>query len=175
MARRRLGLGAKITPTVTGGLTFFGAPLNAYMAHAACAMVRHLRDGGRLGLLYGQGGYLTRHHALVLGAQPPEAPLAQAISAQAAADATRGKAPAIVAEAVGEGCVETFTVLYDRAGVRHGVVVLRTEDGARTLAKVAPDDRATLARLMEMERSPVGVRGPIGRNDDGLLHWRVAA
>src|SRR4051795_411241 len=49
MARRTLGLGADVKPTVTGGLTFFGAPLNAYMAHAACAMVRLLRGGARLG------------------------------------------------------------------------------------------------------------------------------
>src|SRR4029079_14209258 len=38
MARRTLKLGADVQPTVTGGLTFFGAPLNTYMTHAACAM-----------------------------------------------------------------------------------------------------------------------------------------
>src|SRR6476619_7541830 len=64
MARRTLGLSAGVQPTVTGGLTFFGAPLNTYMTHAACAMVRRLRDGARLGLLYGQGGFVTKHHAL---------------------------------------------------------------------------------------------------------------
>ena len=42
MARRTLGLGNDVQPTVTGGLTFFGAPLNTYMTHAACAMVRKL-------------------------------------------------------------------------------------------------------------------------------------
>ncbi|HYW61881.1 MAG TPA: acetyl-CoA acetyltransferase, partial [Bradyrhizobium sp.] len=55
MARRTLGLGRDVQPTVTGGLTFHGAPLNTYMTHAACAMVRKLRGGGKLGLLYGQG------------------------------------------------------------------------------------------------------------------------
>ena len=44
MARRTLGLGPDVQPTVTGGLTFFGAPLNTYMTHAACAMVRKLRE-----------------------------------------------------------------------------------------------------------------------------------
>src|SRR4051812_34007609 len=58
MARRTLGVGADVQPTVTGGLTFFGAPLNTYMTHAACAMVRKLRDGANLGLLYGQGGFV---------------------------------------------------------------------------------------------------------------------
>ena len=73
MARRTLGLGADVQPTVTGGLTFFGAPLNTYMTHAACAMVRKLRGGGKLGLLYGQGGFVTKHHALVLSRQAPQA------------------------------------------------------------------------------------------------------
>ena len=41
----RLGLGPEVQPTVTGGLTFFGAPLNTYMTHGACAMVRKLRSG----------------------------------------------------------------------------------------------------------------------------------
>jgi acetyl-CoA C-acetyltransferase len=50
MARRTLGLNAGVQPTVTGGLTFFGAPLNSYMTHAACAMVRRLRSGAMLGL-----------------------------------------------------------------------------------------------------------------------------
>ena len=73
MARRTLGLGPDVQPTVTGGLTFFGAPLNTYMTHAACAMVRKLRDGGKLGLLYGQGGFVTKHHGLVLSREAPRA------------------------------------------------------------------------------------------------------
>src|SRR5262249_55752060 len=66
MARRTLGLGADVQPTVTGGLTFFGAPLNTYMTHAACAMVRRIRSGAKLGLLYGQGRFVTKHHGLVV-------------------------------------------------------------------------------------------------------------
>ncbi|EEF24208.1 conserved hypothetical protein, partial [Ricinus communis] len=39
LALRELGLdSAAHTPTVTGGLTFFGGPLNNYMSHATCAM-----------------------------------------------------------------------------------------------------------------------------------------
>src|SRR6201999_4650494 len=90
MARRPLGLGADVRPTVTGGLTFFGAPLNTYMTHAACAMVRKLRSGASLGLLYGQGGFVTKHHALVLSRQAPQAVLAQETSVQAEADRSRG-------------------------------------------------------------------------------------
>src|ERR1700682_311593 len=90
MARRTLGLGADVQPTVTGGLTFFGAPLNTYMTHAACAMVRRLRGGAKLGLLYGQGGFVTKHHGLVLSWQGPKAPLQQVTSGAAEAGRPTG-------------------------------------------------------------------------------------
>src|SRR6202158_2950959 len=101
MARRTLGLGPEVQPTVTGGLTFFGAPLNTYMTHAACAMVRKLRGGVKLGLLYGQGGFVTKHHALVLSREAPKQALEQDTSVQAEADSHRGAVPAFVTAADG--------------------------------------------------------------------------
>src|SRR5450432_2700405 len=107
MARRTLGLGPDVKPTVTGGLTFFGAPLNTYMTHAAVAMVRKLRDGGSLGLLYGQGGFVTKHHAVILSRQAPSEPLAQETSVQSEADRHRSAVPAFVAEVSGRTAVES--------------------------------------------------------------------
>ncbi len=174
MARRTLGFGADVQPTVTGGLTFFGAPLNTYMTHAACAMVRRLRDGAKLGLLYGQGGFVTKHHGLVLSRRPPREALAQDSSVQAIADRNRRRVPDFVTEADGKGTVESFTALYGRGGdVEHGVVMLRTEDGRRTLARVPAQDTATLAHLQDMERTPVGSAGRIAMAEDGVPEWRA--
>jgi acetyl-CoA C-acetyltransferase len=174
MARRTLGLGGDVQPTVTGGLTFFGAPLNTYMTHAACAMVRKLRAGAQLGLLYGQGGFVTKHHGLVLSRQPPDHALAQDTSVQAEADRRKGAVPEFVTEASGKGKVESFTVLYGRAGeVEHGVAMLRTAADARALARVPAQDSATLAHLTNMDRTPVGSLGDIVTVDDGVLEWRV--
>jgi acetyl-CoA C-acetyltransferase len=174
MARRTLGLGADVQPTVTGGLTFFGAPLNTYMTHAACAMVRKLRNGAKLGLLYGQGGFVTKHHALVLSRQASRDALAQDTSVQAEADRHRGTVPEFVTEASGKGSVESFTVIYGRNGeVEHGVVMLRTSGNARALARVPAHDGATLAHLLNMDRTPVGSTGEIATADDGVLEWRV--
>jgi hypothetical protein len=39
-------------------------------------MVRRLRGGARLGLLYGQGGFVTKHHGLVLSQQASRETLA---------------------------------------------------------------------------------------------------
>jgi acetyl-CoA C-acetyltransferase len=174
MARRTLGLGADVQPTVTGGLTFFGAPLNTYMTHAACAMVRKLRGGAKLGLLYGQGGFVTKHHGLVLSRQAPQGLLAQDTSVQAEADRHRGAVPEFVTEARGKGSVESFTVIYGRGGeVEHGVVMLRTQANARALALVPAHDGATLAHLLNMERTPVGSLGDVVSAEDGVLEWRV--
>jgi acetyl-CoA C-acetyltransferase len=164
-----------VQPTVTGGLTFFGAPLNTYMTHAACAMVRKLRDGAKLGLLYGQGGFVTKHHGLVLSRQAPPAPLAQETSVQSEADRHRGRVPDFVTEASGRGTVESFTAIYGRNNeIEHGVVMLRTSADARALARVPANDRQTLAHLLDMDRTPIGSVGEIITAEDGVLEWRMS-
>lgn len=175
MARRTLGLDADVQPSVNGGLTFFGAPLNTYMTHAACAMVRRLRGDDKLGLLYGQGGFVTKHHALVVSKTPPRDALAQDTTAQGEADRNRRAVPEFVTEASGKGKVESFTVLYGRGGdAEHGVVMLRTADARRTLARIPAGDHATLAHLLDMNRTPVGSIGEITMAADGVPEWRVA-
>ena len=172
MARRTLGLGAGVVPTVTGGLTFFGAPLNDYMLHATAAMVRRLRSDGGTGLLYGQGEFVTKHHALVLDATPPQRSLDQEYSVAAVAGKRRGTVPPTVMPADGIATLEAATILYRRDGaVDHGVVILRTPDGARTMAAVAPDDHATLAAITDPDRYPVGRGGTISVGD--VPQWTV--
>jgi acetyl-CoA C-acetyltransferase len=174
MARRTLGLGADVQPTVTGGLTFFGAPLNTYMTHAACAMVRTMRRGAKIGLLYGQGGFVTKHHALVLSREAPREALEQATSVQAVSDARKRAVPGFLTEPNGKGKVEAFTVIYRGQGeVEHGVVMLRTEQDARTLARVPAQDERTIAHLLNLDRSPVGSRGDIAMAGDGVPEWRA--
>jgi acetyl-CoA C-acetyltransferase len=176
MAQRQIRLDADIGPTVTGGLTFFGAPLNTYMTHAACAMVRKLRDDATLGLLYGQGGFVTKHHALIVSREAPSEPLAQTTSVQSEADRSRGPVPAFVTEASGRGTIESFTAIYGNANdIKHGVVMLRTADQCRALARIPAHDRETLAHLLDMNQSPVGLSGKITCADDGVLEWRPVA
>jgi len=174
MARRTLGLGADVQPTVTGGLTFFGAPLNTYMTHAACAMVRNMRAGAKVGLLYGQGGFVTKHHGLVLSREARRGAMQQETSVQAVADRNKRVVPEFLTEASGKGRVEAFTVIYCSNGeVEHGVVMLRTEDGRRTLGRIPANDATTLAHLRNMDRTPIGSLGEITMADDGVPQWRV--
>ncbi|WP_424138286.1 acetyl-CoA acetyltransferase [Roseomonas chloroacetimidivorans] len=177
MARRSLGLPQGTEPSVAGGLTFFGAPVNDYMAHAAAAMVRRLRESsGGPGLLYGQGGHVTKHHALVLGREPPPRPLETGdYVRQDEADRRHGPAPAIVPEYDGPARVEASTVLYGRDGApTHGTVVARTPAGARIIARVPAADTEAIAALTELSRSPVGLEGRTTSGAEGLLAWRLA-
>jgi acetyl-CoA C-acetyltransferase len=83
--------------------------------------------------------------------------------------------PDFVDEASGKGKVESFTLLYDRNGeVEHGVVMLRTEPGTRTLARIPAQDAATLTRLTSMNRTPVGSLGEIAMAADGVPEWKMA-
>jgi acetyl-CoA C-acetyltransferase len=175
MARRTLGLGAEFQPTVTGGLTFFGAPLSNYMTHAACGMVRRLREGAATGLIYGQGEFVTKHHGLVLACKPPPRPLQSCSgSVQAQADGRRGAVPPLLVQATGPASLETFTVIYDREGtVNHGVVILRTAAGGRTLARVPAADSDTLRRLTDLDRAPIGIDGTLTSSADGIVEWRA--
>jgi acetyl-CoA C-acetyltransferase len=174
MALRTLGLeGSDIAPTVTGGLTFFGAPLNNYMSHAVVAMVRKLRENpGELGLLYGQGGYVNKHHALVVGAAPPPADLASDYSVQAQADARRGPVPPLLERHDGEAAIETYTIRFARDGsAQDGVVVARTPRGERVMALVAADDAPSMALLQSMERSAIGTSGHVRTDVFGKSIW----
>jgi acetyl-CoA C-acetyltransferase len=93
---------------------------------------------------------------------------------QAEADRHRRAVPEFVTETSGKGAVESFTVIYGRGGeVEHGVVMLRTEGNTRALARVPARADATLAHLLNMDRTPVGSSGDIVAADDGVLEWRV--
>src|SRR6201999_3880073 len=97
-----------------------------------------------------------------LSRKAPREALALDTSVQVEADRRRGEVPEFVTEARGRGAVESFTVIYGRNGdVEHGVVMLRTADNARALARVPARDGATLAHLLNMDRTPIGSKGDI--------------
>ena len=173
LARRFLGLAEQQPVTVTGGLPFFGAPLNNYMGHAAAAMVRALRAGhGRRGLLYGNGGYVSKHQTLVLATEAAAQPVCN-VDAQAQADAAMEPCPPLLTDYTGPAVLETCTAEYDREGrIEHGTVLARTPQGARVLARVPGQDVATLDFLVNGLQEPVGHSGQITGGEQGLLHWQ---
>jgi len=174
MARRILGRSTAQPSTVTGGMSFFGAPLNNYMTHAACAMVRMIRAGEPGGLLYGQGEFVTKHYGLRLSKTPQNIEtLFIHDDTQAIADASRGSVPEILADAEGAATVESFAMPSNRDGSpSHAVIMARMESGGRTLARIDGTDADAMAWLKDKSRYPIGDKGRIVSSEKGPLTWQ---
>ncbi len=163
-----LGLPARTTPTVAGGLTFFGAPLNSYMIHALVAMTQCLRARpGALGLLYGQGGWLTAHHALLLSTAPAKA--APALDLQDQVRRRYGPVPGHDQARRGTAVLESFTLLHDRDGAAQQGLAICRAGPLRLLARVR--DAGSIAALAQFARSPVGDAGTLRDGADGQPEW----
>ncbi|MBU6166777.1 MAG: acetyl-CoA acetyltransferase [Alphaproteobacteria bacterium] len=174
MARRTLGLGADVPLSVTGGLSFAGAGLNCYMLHSACAMVRSLRERpADQALLYGQGGYVTKHHALVIGCRAAEpAWLMLNRDVQDVAEDARGDVPRLDGAHEGAAVVETYSIVFGRDGQpSHGSVVGRSPAGDRLFARM---HLAEVGAFLNLAASPIGAAGHVTLAEDGLQQWRVA-
>ncbi|PZN92289.1 MAG: acetyl-CoA acetyltransferase [Alphaproteobacteria bacterium] len=174
MARRTLGLAADMPFSVTGGLSFAGAGLNCYMLQSTCAMVRSLRERpAAQALLYGQGGYVTKHHALVIGCDAADpAGLMLPKDVQEAAEAARATVPALALDYAGPATIETFSVVYDRDGApSHGSIIGLTPERARVFARIDMADAGFVGRLLSLEASPVGLGGTVSVGEDGLQAW----
>jgi acetyl-CoA acetyltransferase len=173
LAARHLRLAADRRLTVTGGLTSFGGPGNNYSLHAVVAMAEALRRGdGALGLVYGQGEFVTKHHAIVLGARPPthSYPRANPLPAEIVAPP-----PPIVEQPTGSATVETYTVAYNRAGEpERGFIIGRLADGSRCIANTPEGDADTFALLTGGAVEPIGLAGSVGPGPDGRNIFRFA-
>ena len=147
--------------TVTGGLPYAGGPGNNYSLHAVAAAVERVRASGGSALATGNGWYLTKHSASVLG--PGARPVAAAAAPPEPAAPAPRPAVAFAEKAEGAARVETYTVVYDRAGApTQGIVVGREEGGRRFLARL-PDDRALLEAFAA--REGVGRTGRVAHRD----------
>jgi acetyl-CoA C-acetyltransferase len=116
-----LGLDALITGgdrqlTRTGGMAFAGGPWNNYVMHSIATIVRELRESpGERGLVWGNGGYVTKHAFGIYSTEPPpdgfrfEYP-------QDEIDALPRRAVAEGDDATGPAAIESYTVMFDRDG-----------------------------------------------------------
>ncbi|WP_239333058.1 hypothetical protein [Frankia sp. CiP3] len=147
LAALHLGLGEERPLTVTGGLASFGGPANDYSLHAIVAAHR-LR--GRA-LVYANGEYLTKHHAMVIAPTMPPRPWAEPAHVPSEA----APVPGYVSAVTGRGRIETFTVEHDRDGTPARGWIIGRDDGARRFASVVTDPRS-LHALADPDRQPIG-------------------
>jgi acetyl-CoA C-acetyltransferase len=174
LARRSLALPVDTPLSVTGGLSFFGGPGNNYMTHAITAMVRALRTKGRgKGFLYGNGEFVTKHHAAIIARTPPDqSPTNTKLQSQV--DAAYGAVPTLLQQYTGPCAIETYTVTYTPKGEPdRGTVIARTPNGDRFLARVTSSESATLLALTDDLNEPIGRQGHAYDARDGLIHFAL--
>jgi acetyl-CoA C-acetyltransferase len=152
--------------TVTGGLPYAGGPGNNYVTHSIATMAQHLRgDRDAIGVVTGNGWYVTKHSVAVYSAQPPRNAWRRTDpkTDQAAVDAQPH--PQLVAQPSGAATVETYTVIFDREGAPElGIVIGRDAEDRRFIANTPPD-----RGLMESmtRREFIGTRGRAGQSPEG--------
>jgi acetyl-CoA C-acetyltransferase len=177
LALTHLGWDPATSISVTGGLTAFGGPGNAYMLCAITAMVDELRgaDDDRPALLYGQGEFVTKHHALVVGRLPRPGGALPADDEPARQTALDAEArPGYEPAPDGPVTIESLTIAYDRDGApSEAIVIGRLADGRRGAA--VDRDPADLAALTDPDGEPVGRPGTItASGDDEPNRFRLA-
>jgi len=139
-----LGLDLDRQLTLTGGLSFAGGPWNDYVMHSIAAMVETLRaDPGSTGLVWANGGYLTKHAFGIYSTEPPAGGF-QHRHPQDEVDALPSREVATDHE--GEATVETFTVMHGKEGEpEQGIAALLLDDGRRAWATT--DDAGDVATM----------------------------
>jgi acetyl-CoA C-acetyltransferase len=162
IVRDMLGIGEDDPRPITlaGGLPYFGGPGNNYSLHAVCAMVERLRgEPERKALVSAMGWYFTKHAQGIYSGMPLEREWRRADSPQDQAELDAMPHPTLVEAAHGVGAVETYTVVFDRAGEpKFGIVFGRLETGGRFIANAEPDPE--LLRWMTQEEM-VGRRAKV--------------
>lgn len=134
--------------TLTGGLPYFGGPGNNYSMHAiaeAVARVRRQRDAKVL--VAANGGYLSKH-AVGVYAGALDCPWQPCDNASITARFNAIPPMPLADPAPEAGIVESYVLTYHRGVPAVAYVAAQTNSRqARFLARVAPDDHATLAAL----------------------------
>ena len=153
--------------TVTGGLPYAGGPASAYTLHSLTTMAHLLReDRGRLGMVTGNGMYLSKHSSLFLSTERRPSGLPNE-PAPSDIDAAEGRRYAPRAESA---TIASYTVVHDRSGEpEFSIGILEYGNGDRTAARF---DGST-GELDELEvHDPIGVQASVTLNSSGVPVFR---
>lgn len=142
-----LGIGEDRTLSTTGGLSFFGGPMNNYVLHAIASLVDELRaDAGSKGFIHANGGFTTKHSCAVYSTEPPAVPFRQ-VDVQDEID--QHPTREVDHEPAGQATVEAYTVMHGKEGAELGLLTAIMPDGRRALANTSDAD--IMAAMMAEE------------------------
>ena len=124
--------------TITGGLPYFGGPLNNYCMHAIIDSVNLIRKNpSKKIMVVANGGYNTKQSFGIYGTQPPVIPWDERNDAEIQQSIFSKSLPDPIEEADNQITIEAYTIYYDRKGLPKRVIVCgHLENGRRTLALI---------------------------------------
>ena len=138
---RELGIAESGDLTVTGGMTFYGGPLNNYVLQSTATLAARLRQHpDDLGLVTSVSGMITKPGAALWSGRPPAQPFAALDVTAAALEATETRP--LDPDATGPATIVAATVVHDRGEPARAVAVVETPGGTRTVAVATEADTA---------------------------------
>ena len=165
LGAQSLGLSLDGQLTRTGGLPFAGGPWNNYVMHAIATVMRELReDPSQKALVWGNGGYTTKHAFGVYATEPPANGFTYDYP-QDQIDALPRRDLALPADAAGQATIEGYSVMHDRDGNPERIIASCLLDDGRRAWGDSTD--ADLGRVMCTDEW-VGTR--VTLTADGVLH-----
>jgi len=151
--------------SVTGGLPFFGGPGNNFSMHAIAALIPILRNKpGKAGFVGANGGFLSKYSAGVYSTIPRPWRNWSSTALQAELDAV--PAQPLLDGYDGTGTVETASVLHVRGVTEMAVIIGRTAQGLRFIARSRPGDDTTIATAHEND--VLGWSVTVANSEDGV-------
>jgi acetyl-CoA C-acetyltransferase len=163
IAAAEVGLSLDRPLTVTGGLSFAGGPWNNYVTHAIATMVEVLRrDPGNVGLITGNGGFVTKHALGLYGTEPPSGAFRWAdVQDEVDALPRRGLAE----EVDGAATIESWVVQHGRdGGPERALAACLLDDGRRAWGWSDDDDT-----VMELRAGGEQIGRTVKIDPDGAL------
>jgi acetyl-CoA C-acetyltransferase len=162
LGARSLGLTLDRQLTRTGGLSFAGGPWNNYVMHAIATVMADLRQRpGANGLVWANGGFVTKHSFGIYSTRPPAHGFRHT-SPQAEIDAMPRRDHAEASDAAGPATIEAYTVMHDRDGEPEtALAACLLPDGRRAWGSSSDSEVATALCLGEWVGTPVTL-GPTG-------------
>jgi acetyl-CoA C-acetyltransferase len=149
MGAASIGLPLTRQLTRTGGLSFAGGPWNSYALHAIATVADDVRQqAGELGLVWANGGYLTKHSFGIMGSEPP--PAGYRWEALHTKEVKQRVRDIVTNENVSDARIAAYTVSHSREGQPvEAHVLCRACDGRSAWGRSA--DPATVLAMTENE------------------------
>ena len=157
---RELGVRLDPAPTLTGGMTFAGGPLNNYVLQAMAKVVQTLRARTRHRWRWSPriSGMITKQGGGLWSGRPPAAEFRAADVTEAAASATR--TVEVDPDTAGdEGTIAGYTVAYPRTQSPTVVALVDLADGDGRWPPTTDADVVTDLMTTEGVGRPVAVEG----------------